>query len=114
MTCSICKKEYSRIAQHLKVVHKIKDRIIEPTSIVQYIKMLQLVPGKKFIWQNRKLINDHVKNGKDIPSSIYKALEKCFHAYKMNKGVKIVVQVARKRQYHSSKQSDSKKKQINE
>lgn len=91
----------------MKTVHNLKDTIVDANSIGQFVKLLYLVPSKKFLWQNRKIINEHVKNGKDMPSNVYKKLEKCFQNYKKNKGVKIVVQVASQRQ--SRRQSASRK-----
>jgi len=100
MSCSICNKDFKRLTQHLKIKHGLEDRIVEPVSLYEFLKLIDLVPSKKFIFQNRRLINDHLNNGKDIPSNIYKELNKCFLSYTHNKGVKIVAQVGRKRLYH--------------
>ena len=112
MTCFICKKSYSRINQHLRKKHKITNICTEPQSLMEFAKMLTVMPTMKNISTFQQELVNFVDGQKDLTKEQYSNLEHLFKKYKMQKGIKVKLCVAQykmiKRRMKSNKEVNSK------
>ena len=100
MTCHICKKEYKRLIQHLKTVHKTNELIIEPTNLKQFLVMYRLTPWtqkeERIIKRYKEAIKNFINDGKDLPIDLYKILKRRYASYSRKSGMKLMYRIASK------------------
>ena len=97
MTCFICNKTYARLSQHLKRKHEFNNCVIEPVDIRCFALYLSLIPKGtgKLIEDNRSEIEKHFYKGGDLPTEVYKAVNKLLQAYMHQKGMKLQIKIAK-------------------
>ena len=100
MTCFICEKKYSRLSQHLTTKHKIHGTSVEPNTMKHYVHLLMLLTPfeLKLTSKYREELRNYFENNKDLPSDLYRKLEKALHEYKENHDMKLVIKIAHQSQ----------------
>ena len=100
MSCSICGKDIKRLKQHLNKMHKIKERVMEPDDIIDFLRLIKLAPATK----HRQVIIEYLNTGKPLSEDVCKELATSFQKYKEYSGVKLVIQFGRKHTQRSKQQ----------
>ena len=87
--CYICGKTFKCLLLHLSNVHNVDDWILIPTTQREFMHLLVSLPNVKI---NRKLLKDHLHNGKDLPMNVLQNIHTAFKKYTRT-GVKPILQL---------------------
>ena len=94
MTCYLCNKEYSRLQRHLRMVHKLNDSSVEPSTLNQFIHLISLQP---IILSNEEMksVQSYMSDGVELSPHLYMKIKDSFMDYTKT-NTKLVIKIARR------------------